>query len=40
MFGGPAAMAEAKSRRQEWFSLAAYRKKEDRIVPSNFHAAF
>ena len=40
MLGGPGAMAEARSRRSEWFSLAAYRKLEEGIVPSDFYAPF
>jgi hypothetical protein len=40
VLGGPDAMARAASRRREWFSLAAYRKIEDRVVPSDFYTEF
>jgi hypothetical protein len=40
VLGGPSALAEARSRRTEWFSLAAYRKESDHQVPSDFYAPF
>ncbi len=37
---GPEAYRQARSRRREWFSLAAYRKREDQQVGDSFFAAF
>ncbi len=34
LLGGPTAMAQARSRRTQWFSLAVYRKKESSQVPN------
>lgn len=38
--GGRKAMSDARQRRTEWFSLAAYRKLESRQVPSEFFVPF
>lgn len=40
VLGGPAAYRQARSRRCEWFSLGAYRKRADQQVPDDFYAAF
>ena len=37
---GPAAMRAARSRRCEWFALAAYRKRADHRVPNEYYAEF
>lgn len=36
LLSGPRALAEAKSRRTEWYSLAAYRKRENQQVADAF----
>lgn len=40
ILGGPRAYQEAKSRRTEWYSLSAYRKRQHHQVPDNFFAPF
>lgn len=40
LLGGPRVLAEAKSRRTEWHSLSAYRKRQDHQVPDDFFSSF
>ena len=40
LFRGPVAMSQARSRRIEWFSLAAYRKRESYQVPNDGYVSF
>ena len=40
LIAGPTRMKEAKSRREEWYSLGAYRKREDHQVGNVFFAPF
>jgi len=40
MLGGPRAMEEARQRRTQWYSLAAYRKRENHQVANNGWAPF
>ncbi len=37
---GRAAINDARRRRNDWFTLAAYRKQADHLIPDNFHAPF
>jgi len=40
LLSGPRALAEAKSRRENWCSLAAYRKLRDEQVPEHYNKRF